>query len=153
MNDEYLKILKRYNYVTPSSYLELIRTFKDVNKTIETESHMKINRLAQGLTIIDKAQVKVKNLQAKIEEEEPKLVELEAVLTEKNDKLKIKLAETNTKREQVQQASEEQNIKVTALEKMNQQIRTEKEETEREKDEALRLAEKLGSKDITEVNS
>lgn len=36
---------------------------------------------------------------------------------------------------------------------MNAQIRSEKEETEREKDEALRLAEKLGSKDITEVNS
>jgi len=114
---------------------------------------MKINRLAQGLTIIDKAQVKVENLQAKIEVEEPKLVELEAVLTEKNDKLRIKLAETSIKREQVQTASEEQNIKVSALEKMNAQIRTEKEETEREKDEALRLAEKLGSKDITEVNS
>jgi len=133
--------------------LELIRTFKDVNKAIETESHQKINRLAQGLTIIDKAQSKVEDLQLQIKEEEPTLVELEANLTEKNDKLRVKLAETNTKREQVKLASEEQNIKVTALEKMNQQIRAEKEETEREKDEALRLAEKLGSKDITEVNS
>jgi len=133
--------------------LELIRTFKEVNKTIETESHQKINRLVQGLTIIDKAQVKVEDLQQKIKEEEPTLVELEATLTEKNDKLRVKLAETNTKREQVKLASEEQNIKVTALEKMNQQIRSEKEETEREKDEALRLAEKLGAKDITEVNS
>lgn len=133
--------------------MELIRTFKDVNKAIETESHQKINRLAQGLTIIDKAQSKVEDLQLQIKEEEPTLVELEANLTEKNDKLRVKLAETNTKREQVKLASEEQNIKVTALEKMNQQIRAEKEETEREKDEALRLAEKLGSKDITEVNS
>lgn len=133
--------------------MELIRTFKEVNKTIETESHQKINRLVQGLTIIDKAQVKVEDLQQKIKEEEPTLVELEATLTEKNDKLRVKLAETNTKREQVKLASEEQNIKVTALEKMNQQIRSEKEETEREKDEALRLAEKLGAKDITEVNS
>jgi len=133
--------------------LELIRTFKDVNKAIETESHQKINRLAQVLTIIDKAQSKVEDLQLQIKEEEPTLVELEANLTEKNDKLRVKLAETNTKREQVKLASEEQNIKVTALEKMNQQIRAEKEETEREKDEALRLAEKLGSKDITEVNS
>ena len=71
-------------------------------------------------------------------------MELEAVLTNKTEKLNIKLAETNLKREQVKQASEEQNVKVTALEVMNKQIRSEKEETEREKDEALRLAEKLG---------
>mmetsp|Transcript_98271 Transcript_98271/g.211935 ORF Transcript_98271/g.211935 Transcript_98271/m.211935 type:complete len:110 (+) Transcript_98271:335-664(+) len=36
---------------------------------------------------------------------------------------------------------------------MNEEIRNDKKDTEREKEEALKLAEKLSSKDITEVNS
>jgi len=36
---------------------------------------------------------------------------------------------------------------------MNEVIRFEKQDTEKEKEEALKLAEKLNSKDITEVNS
>lgn len=47
----------------------------------------------------------------------------------------------------------EQDKKVKNLEKMNEQIRTEKQDTEREKDEAIKVSEKLSARDIVEVNS
>jgi len=67
--------------------------------------------------------------------------------------LKYILEETNQKKEEVAIASQDQNLKVEQLEKMNEEIRLEKVDTEREKDEALKLADKLNSKDITEVSS
>ena len=54
---------------------------------------------------------------------------LEAILTDKTVKLNIKHAESVLKYEHVKQAYEDQNVKVTALEVMNSQIRSEKVET------------------------
>lgn len=75
-------------------------------------------------------------LQKRIKEEEPKLQDLEIQLTKQNETLRIILDETNKKREEVLIASKEQNLKVDQLEKMNEEIRLEKVDTEREKDEA-----------------
>lgn len=79
--------------------------------------------------------------------------ELEITLTKKNETLSIILEETNKKKEEVMIASKEQNIKVEQQDKMLEEIKTEKSDTEREKKEALMLADKLSNKDITEVGS
>ena len=54
---------------------------------------------------------------------------LEAILTDKTVKLNFKYADSDLKYEHVKQAYEDQNVKVTALEVMNSQIRSEKVET------------------------
>jgi len=92
-------------------------------------------------------------LQREIKESEPKLNDLEVSLTKKNETLSIILEETNKKKEEVMIASKEQNIKVEVQDKMLEEIRQEKTETEREKKEALLLADKLSAKDIGEVGS
>jgi len=106
-----------------------------------------------GLNIIEESQSKTLDLQKKIKEEEPKLQDLEILLTKQNETLSVILDETNKKKDEVMHASKEQNIKVEQLERMNEEIRLEKVDTEREKDEAYKLADKLNVKDITEVSS
>lgn len=112
-----------------------------------------ISRFKVGLNIIEESSSKTLDLQRKIKEEEPKLQDLEILLTKQNETLSVILEETNKKKEEVMVASKDQNIKVEQLERMNEEIRLEKVDTEREKDEAYKLADKLNVKDITEVSS
>jgi len=102
---------------------------------------------------MEEAQNKVREIQDKIQDEEPKLIQFEKDLIEQNEKLKLIISQTNIKREEVAVASHEQDIKVKTLEKMNEEIRIEKFQTEREKDEALKLAETFSNRDISEVNA
>lgn len=92
-------------------------------------------------------------MQKDIRESEPKLQELEITLTKKNETLSIILEETNKKKEEVMIASKEQNIKVEVQDKMLDEIKTEKTDTEREKKDALQLADKLSAKDIGEIKA
>lgn len=123
----------------------LIEKRKDFERSTE--------RYKIGLDIIEDSQNKTILLQKEIRESEPKLQELEITLTKKNETLSIILEETNKKKEEVMIASKEQNIKVEQQDKMLEEIKAEKSDTEREKREALLLADKLSNKDITEVGS
>jgi len=105
------------------------------------------------LKIIENAKFKVSELKEKIREQEPQLQKLEFDLTKQNAELNEILAETNQKCEEVSIATEIQNRKVEELTKITDQIKIEKGDCEKEKDDALRLAEKLSTKDITEINS
>jgi len=119
----------------------------------QEQYNLQINRYESGLMIIKNAQLFVGKLQSNIEEEEPKLKILDQELTEKRDKLKIILDETEIKKEEVNRATDEQNIKVEELTKMTNEIKNEKSDTEKEKREALNLADKLSNKDLIEINS
>jgi len=123
-----------------------------LNQKRDENKHM-ISRFKVGLNIIEESSSKTLDLQRKIKEEEPKLQDLEILLTKQNETLSVILEETNKKKEEVMVASKDQNIKVEQLERMNEEIRLEKVDTEREKDEAYKLADKLNVKDITEVSS
>lgn len=110
-------------------------------------------RYKVGLDIIEDSQNKTILLQKDIRDSEPKLQELEITLTKKNETLSIILEETNKKKEEVMIASKEQNIKVEIQDKMLEEIKAEKTDTEREKKEALQLADKLNPKDIGEISA
>jgi len=145
--------LKRYNYVTPTSYLELIRMYKQVLLMKRNEFNKLIQRYEVGLTIIEKAQKKVSDLQTKIKEDEPILEKLEKDLTKQNDELQVILVEVNTKNEEVSKSQAIQNEEVAKIEEIKRGIAEECKETEEQKASALKLAEQISPKDITEVSS
>jgi len=70
-----------------------------------------------------------------------------------NEQLRKVLDESEMKKLQVTKISAEQNIKVENLKRLTDEINLEKLETEKSKEEAIKIAEKLSNKDITEVNS
>lgn len=111
-----------------------------------------IKRYEQGLAIIENAQNKVTILQKEIKEKEPVLEKLERELTIQNEHLSIELEKTDKKNIEVTESTRVQNIEVATVSSMVADINLEKEETEKEKDKAIKLCESLNTKDIGEIS-
>lgn len=69
----YLQELRRYYYVTPTSYLELIKTFKNLLKKKRTEKNKNIMRYEKGLEQLNIAEDVVKNMKGYLNELRPQL--------------------------------------------------------------------------------
>lgn len=62
----YEKAVGRYNYVTPTSFLELIRFYRSLLSTKRTEQTMKVKRLEVGLATLKKTALDVADLQEEL---------------------------------------------------------------------------------------
>jgi dynein heavy chain len=69
----YLSELRRHNYVTPMSYLELLTMFKLVSREKEEELKNSINRLRSGLDKLIGANREVTEMQIQLKELQPEL--------------------------------------------------------------------------------
>lgn len=105
------------------------------------------------MQILEQSQKTTRDLQKKIKEEEPRLQELGIMLSKKNETLKKMIENAGLKKVEMEGAREVTNNKVEFLTKLNFEIENERSETEVEKKDALKFAEKLNVKDITEVSS
>lgn len=80
--EEFKEQLRRISYVTPTSYLELLSTYKKVLKDKRQEVGKARNRLARGLDVLKEASIEVDKLREKLEADAPILektqVEVEA---------------------------------------------------------------------------
>ena len=65
--------LSRYNYVTPTSYLELLSMYKIVLKEKLEESKFSISRLQNGLDKLSDANVAVEEMQIMLTKKQPEL--------------------------------------------------------------------------------
>lgn len=102
MKDRFFKMLKRVYYVTPTSYLELINTFKTLLKEKRTEIANLKDRYANGYDCLVETETKVNTMQKQLEDLQPVLVqtgkETDAKLvvvtkeTEEADKVKAGVA-------------------------------------------------------------
>jgi len=63
--------MRRINYVTPTSYLELLSTYKKVLKTRRVFVEKGRSRLAIGLDVLKNAAIEVDKLQKKLEADAP----------------------------------------------------------------------------------
>jgi dynein heavy chain len=90
---KYLEEYRRYYYVTPTSYLELIKTFKTLLDKKRDEIGTVISKFEKGLNQLKNAQSEVAKLEAELIELEPKLVqsqkETDALLVELKAKNEI----------------------------------------------------------------
>ncbi|EQC40888.1 hypothetical protein SDRG_01953 [Saprolegnia diclina VS20] len=80
----YFQKLRRYNYVTPTSYLELLFTFKNVLQTKREEVSMMISRLQNGVDKIIATKEQVAGMQEQLVALKPQLektqIEVEAMM-------------------------------------------------------------------------
>jgi len=74
-------------------------------------------------------------------------------LDSRKEVLDKSIKEATVKKDQIAVISAEQNEKLENLKKLSDQINNEKEETEREKEAAIKLADRMTNKDLTEINS
>lgn len=83
MSKDFLKVLGRYYYITPTSYLELINTFK--------------NLLAETRKTVSQKQIRYSNGLKKLLDTAEQVSEMQEQLTEMQPKLKIASIETSAK--------------------------------------------------------
>lgn len=69
------------------------------------------------------------------------------------EKLNLAIEETENKKKHINGIVTEQTDKIEALRKLSEQINAEKEDTEKEKELAIRLADRMTNKDLTELNA
>ena len=71
---EYFDMLRRHNYVTPTSYLELLSSFSKLIQTKRLEISTKINRLQSGLDKLSETKGVVGSMQDELRILQPQLV-------------------------------------------------------------------------------
>ena len=86
-SDEFYDELRRKNYVTPTSYLELLKLYIDMMKVQQNILPIKIKKYTVGLQTLKETNEEVEKLQKKIIEFQPILVKSQ----EENEKLLIEL--------------------------------------------------------------
>jgi len=105
------------------------------------------------MELIEVAQYQVEDLKNFIQDEEPRLFKLEVSLDARKEVLTKAIEESTNKKEQIRVLTSEQNEKLENLRILSDQINAEKEDSEREKDTAIKLADRMTNKDLTELNS
>ena len=81
-SEEYLAAFRRYNYVTPKSFLELIEFYKTLLAQKRTNARQKIDRLDTGLATLAKTEKDVAELKVDLQHTMEKVAE-KTVATEK----------------------------------------------------------------------
>ncbi|KAK3579501.1 hypothetical protein CHS0354_028323 [Potamilus streckersoni] len=87
MSDRFYQMLRRHNYVTPTSYLELILTFKKLLGQKRDEISLLRNRYLTGLEKLEFASSQVSVMQQELQDLQPELIKTSA----ETEKLMIKI--------------------------------------------------------------
>jgi dynein heavy chain, axonemal len=99
----YLEELRRHNYVTPTSYLELLSTYQSILKERLDYFGGQKTRLEKGLNVLAEAAVEISNLREMLDKKQP---ELEAT--------KVEVAKTKEVIAKESEAAEETRVIVQA---------------------------------------
>ncbi|XP_017758914.1 PREDICTED: dynein heavy chain 1, axonemal-like, partial [Eufriesea mexicana] len=149
----YLKELSRHNYVTPTSYLELLSGYGDLLNKKKMELQSAANRLSTGLDKLASAEVEVKNMQQLLRDMKPKLEQA----AEATARMIERITRDTIEAEKTKAEAEEQEAIAAKMKVENQAIRDEAEADLSEARPMLIAAEKslksLNRNDITEVKA
>ncbi|KAK1118887.1 hypothetical protein K0M31_014657 [Melipona bicolor] len=152
-SDLFLKELSRHNYVTPTSYLELLSGYGNLLEKKKTEIQMAAYRLSTGLNKLASAEVEVKNMQLLLAEMKPKLEQAARATARMIEKITLDTIEAEKTRAQ----AKEQEAIAARLKVENQMIRDDAEADLSKARPMLIAAEKslkaLNRNDITEVKA
>uniref|UniRef100_H2Y7K9 AAA+ ATPase domain-containing protein n=1 Tax=Ciona savignyi TaxID=51511 RepID=H2Y7K9_CIOSA len=102
LSERFMNELQRHNYVTPTSYLELINTFKSLLGKKRTEVHKLKRRYEVGLEKLNSAASQVADMQKELTDLQPQLV----VASKEVDEIMV-----NVERESIEVAKVEKVVK------------------------------------------
>jgi dynein axonemal heavy chain len=152
-SQEYKEKLRRYNYVTPTSYLELLEVFKRLLAEKRIEVGGLRTKLQNGLNKLKEAAVQVAQLQVELTEKQPVLEATQKQVAE----MMIEIAADKEKADATKEIVEKQEADATAKAGECKEIR---DDAEHDLEKALPLLDKaveclneLKKNDIDEVRS
>jgi dynein heavy chain len=153
LSTKYYTSLRRYNYVTPTSYLELIQTFKALVDKKRKQVFTLISRYETGLTQLASAAAQVSTMQISLEELKPQLIKTSQETTQIMEKIKTESVDVEKKRTSVKADEEAANIKANAAKKMKDECEADLNVALPALEAALSALDTLKPSDITMVKS
>lgn len=101
LSEQFLIRLNRHNYVTPTSYLELIHTFKELLERKRYETKTARTRYLTGIDQLEVASKQIDILKANLEDLQPSLKLAAETVAKQLVQVQNDQEQANTKREQV----------------------------------------------------
>ncbi|KAJ8667915.1 hypothetical protein QAD02_009578 [Eretmocerus hayati] len=149
----YLKELNRHNYVTPTSYLELLSSYGDLLEKKRNEFNTGIARLSTGLEKLAATEIEVKDMQILLEKMKPDLEKAAIVAAQ----MIVQISRDTEEAEKARAEAADQEREASKMKKKNQGIRDEAEADLSTARPMLQAAEAslkaLNKGDITEVKA
>lgn len=153
LSTQYRQEAKRFNYVTPTSYLELISTFKTLLTKSQKSVHEQKRRYEIGLQKLSSAEGQVASMQTELTALKPVLIQ-----TTKETEDLIKVIERESKdaaetKKYVEVEEAEANKKAAEAKKLKDECEADLAEAIPALDAATKALKSLTKKDITEVKA
>ncbi|XP_038618403.1 dynein heavy chain 3, axonemal [Tachyglossus aculeatus] len=153
LSEDYFSTLRRHNYVTPTSYLELILTFKTLLNSKRQEVDMMRNRYLVGLQKLDFASSQVVVMQKELTALQPELIQT----SEETEKMMVKIeeetAEADAKKALVSADEQEANEAAAVSQGIKDECEGDLAEAMPALEAALAALDTLNPSDITLVKS
>ncbi|PAA63386.1 hypothetical protein BOX15_Mlig017039g2 [Macrostomum lignano] len=153
LSQQFRDELRRYNYVTPTSYLELIQTFRKLISMKRNELTTMRNRYLTGLEKLEFAAGEVGKMQKELQDLQPKL----KVTSEETEKLLVKIeqdaVEVEAKKEVVSADEAITNEAAAAAQAIKDECEEDLSEAMPALEEAIRALNTLKPSDINEVRA
>ncbi|XP_069555861.1 dynein axonemal heavy chain 3 [Brachyistius frenatus] len=153
MSQRYFSRLRRHNYVTPTSYLELILTFKTLLTTKRNEVNTAKNRYIIGLQKLEFAASQVSVMQLELTALQPELIQTSAETDEMMVKIEKETVEVDAKKELVSADEKVANEAAAAAQAIKDECEGDLAEAMPALEAALSALDTLKPADITVIKS
>uniref|UniRef100_A0A3Q3KEU7 Dynein axonemal heavy chain 7 n=1 Tax=Monopterus albus TaxID=43700 RepID=A0A3Q3KEU7_MONAL len=153
LSTRFLAELQRHNYVTPTSYLELISTFKALLERRRVEVVKLKNRYEVGLEKLESAEKQMAIIQVDLETLQPQLLESSKNLEETVAMMERQAVEVAKKEKEVEMKEAESSQKATAAKAIKDECDADLAEARPILDSALAALNTLTPQDITVLKS
>ncbi|KAF4087720.1 hypothetical protein AMELA_G00073630 [Ameiurus melas] len=153
LSEQYYSQLRRHNYITPTSYLELILTFKTLLKAKRNEVDTFRNRYLIGLDKLDFAASQVAVMQQELTALQPELIRTSAETDEMMVKIEKETIEVDAKKELVAADEKIANEAAAAAKSIKDECEGDLAEAMPALEAALSALDTLKPADITVVKS
>ncbi|KAG7492071.1 hypothetical protein MATL_G00010690 [Megalops atlanticus] len=153
LSERYYEQLRRHNYVTPTSYLELILTFKALLNSKRCEVDTVRNRYLVGLQKLDFAASQVSVMQQELTALQPELIKTSAETDEMMVKIEKETVEVDAKKELVSADEKVANEAAAAAKAIKDECEGDLAEAMPALEAALSALDTLKPSDITVVKS
>ncbi len=114
----FLQIMRRHNYVTPTSFLEFLTLYCDILRKKRKENEQKQQRLKKGIDVLNDAKIKIEMLQTTLGKQRPILERTKQEIKVTREEIAKQTEEASKKRilvAQAQDSAAQQESKVSAL--------------------------------------
>ncbi|KAI4817446.1 hypothetical protein KUCAC02_010847 [Chaenocephalus aceratus] len=153
MSARYFSRLRRHNYVTPTSYLELILTFKTLLNAKRNEVNTAMNRYIVGLEKLEFAASQVSVMQLELTALQPELIKTSAETDQMMVKIEGETVEVDAKKELVSADEKVANDAAAAAQGIKEECEGDLAEAMPALEAALSALDTLKPSDITLIKS